>query len=77
MMEQSSELPQVECTICGRDGEPPAECDICQGSAQVRKRAYYLSDVHSGKVQDRDRYGNDGGLEPRDSPLVVGGLIRR
>jgi hypothetical protein len=75
-MEQSSDLPTVECSICGRDGEPPAACDACHGGAATRPRSYYLSDIHSGKVKDRDRYGNDGGLEPRDSPLVVGGLVR-
>lgn len=66
---------KVECSLCGRNGEPPASCDICHGGAQTRERAYTLSEVHSGTAPKEDRYGNDGGLNPKTSPLVVGGAV--
>lgn len=71
-----SDLPEVECALCGLDGPPPEACDMCHGHAQVRPRAFTLSDVRTGKVKEKNRYGPDAQLEPKDSPLVVGGVIR-
>lgn len=70
-----SELAKVECSLCGRDGEPPEDCEICHGGAKVQSRAHTLSDSRAGRVPNEDRYGADGGLNPKSSPLVVGGAI--
>lgn len=63
----------VECSICGRDGQPPAACDLCHGNAKVQSRAFSLSDVRAGRAPKEDRYGAEGGLNPGPSPYVVGG----
>jgi hypothetical protein len=67
----------LECSLCGRDVDvrPPDGCGICHGSANVSPRAFTLSEVHAGKAPKEDRYGNDGGLNPSQSDLVVGGAI--
>lgn len=67
-----------ECALCGNDletNQAPAGCDICHGGAEVQQRAYTLSAVRSGRAPQEDRYGNEGSLAPKDSPLVVGGAI--
>jgi hypothetical protein len=67
----------LECSLCGRDVDqrPPEGCDICHGNAETVARAYTLSDVHAGRAPKEDRYGDDGGLNPKTSPLVVGGSV--
>lgn len=73
-----SEDIKYECSLCGLDlaePQPPKGCEVCHGSAQVQSRAYTLSAVRSGQAPKEDRYGDTGGLAPKDSPLVVGGAI--
>jgi hypothetical protein len=72
-----SEL-ELECSLCGRDviGQAPKGCDICHGNASTQPRAYTLSDHRSGRATQEDRYGHEGGLEPKTSPLVVGGAVK-
>lgn len=73
-----SEVLEYECSLCGRDlSEPktPRGCDICHGGASVEERAYTLSAHRSGRAPQEDRYGNDGGLAPKGSNLVVGGAV--
>lgn len=70
--------PQFECGLCGRDlstPKAPAGCDVCHGNAEVQPKAYTLSEHRTGKAPQEDRYGNDGGLNPRSSSLVVGGQV--
>lgn len=67
-----SEHVTVECSLCGRTGEPPASCDICHGGAQTQSRGYTLSEIRSGVVPEENRTE---GLEPKSSPLVVGGAV--
>jgi DNA-directed RNA polymerase subunit RPC12/RpoP len=70
--------PQYECSLCGRDLEEakaPVGCEVCQGGATVQSRAYTLSAVRSGQAPKEDRYGDTGGLAPKESSLVVGGAV--
>jgi hypothetical protein len=57
-----SDTPAVECSMCGRDGYPPAGCDICHGRANVQSRAHTLSEerAHPGRFRDR-RYDENVG----------------
>jgi hypothetical protein len=71
----AQEEPQVECSICGRNGQPPQLCDLCHGNAPVQSREYTLSDHRAGRAPEADRYGTDGGLNPKSSPFVVGGAV--
>lgn len=68
----SKEEQAVECSVCGRNGQPPASCETCGGRASVVSRAYTLSEVRAGIAPSEDRHGN---LEPKSSPLVVGGAV--
>lgn len=65
----------VECSICGRNGEPPTSCELCHGGAQTRERAYTLSEERSGRAPVEKRYGEEGGTAPKASPYVVGGAV--
>lgn len=57
---------EVECSMCGRDGEPPVGCTICGGRAKVQSRAHTLSEERANPRKYRDdRYGDDGGLGPK------------
>lgn len=67
-----SEEPTVECSLCGRTGEPPASCDMCHGGASVQPRGYTLSERRQGLGVDENRLQ---GLEPKASDLVVGGVV--
>lgn len=68
-----SEAIEVECGLCGRNGEPPAGCETCHGSAETVPRAYTLSEIKAGVApQSEDRFES---LNPKPSPLVVGGAI--
>lgn len=76
MSEQNS--VEYECSLCGRDlseAKAPEGCDVCHGGATVQPRAYTLSAVRSGRAPQEDRYGTNGGLNPKPSPLVVGGAV--
>lgn len=61
-----SDEPTVECSMCGRDGQPPASCALCHGRAQVQGRAHTLSEerAHPQRFRD-DRYSDNGGLGPK------------
>jgi hypothetical protein len=69
-------MGEVECGICGLNGQPPASCDICHGQAPVEPRAYTLSEQRAGLAPKEDRYGHDGGLAPKSPLGVVGGAVR-
>lgn len=71
-----SEVIEIECSLCGRPGDPPASCDACHGGAQTAPRSYTLTEERNGTAPKVDRYGHDGGLNPKASPLVVGGAVR-
>lgn len=64
----------VECSLCGRTGEPPASCDICHGGAETQSRAYTLSERRQGLGASEDDNRPEG-LNPKSSPLVVGGAV--
>ena len=70
-----SQLHEVECSLCGRDGGPFAGCGTCHGGAPSQSKAFTLSEHRAGRAPQEDRYGNEGGLNPRTSPLVVGGEV--
>lgn len=61
-----SDEPEVECSMCGRDGYPPASCDLCHGRARPQPRAHTLSErrAHPNRFRE-DRGGGDGGLGPK------------
>jgi hypothetical protein len=65
----------VECSLCGRNGNPPVGCEICHGNAQVQERAYTLSEERSGRAPVEERYGTTGSTAPKASPLVVGAEV--
>lgn len=71
MSEQNTE----ECSLCGRDGGSFQSCGICHGGAPNQSKSYTLADHRAGRAPSEDRYGDDGGLNPKTSPLVVGGAI--
>jgi hypothetical protein len=62
----SDNTPEVECSLCGRDGYPSSDCGICHGSAKAQSRAHTLSEERANPRRFRDdRYGEDGGVGPR------------
>lgn len=66
---------EIECSLCGRNGGPYAECARgCGGRAEfVQKRQYTLSEERSGRAPVDDRYGDSGSVGPKTSdPLWVG-----
>ena len=63
-----------ECSLCGLNGSPPPNCDMCHGGAPVQPRAYTLSDQRAGRAPQDDRYGGES-LNLKTSSLVVGGAI--
>lgn len=67
-----SEEIQVECSLCGRTGEPPASCDMCHGTAATQERGYTLSETRQGLGKNENRQT---GLEPKPSSLVIGGAV--
>lgn len=69
---------EYECGLCGMNLESPQApeaCGVCHGGADITLRAYTLTDHRTGQAPKEDRYGNDGGLNPKSSPLVVGGAV--
>lgn len=70
----AEEIPEVECSVCGRDGGPLKGCSICGGNQRYTKnRAFTLSDFKAGRVAEQKRYGPDGDVGPKtNDPLWVG-----
>lgn len=68
-----SEPITVECSLCGRTGEPPASCDMCFGNAETQPRAYTLSEIRAGIAPEQENRME--GLNPKASPLVIGGAV--
>jgi hypothetical protein len=62
-----TEVSEVECSICGKDGGPQLACPICKGNQRfVQSRSFTLSEERQGKNPNaEDRYGPDGGLGPK------------
>ena len=54
MTDQTTQEPEAlfECSMCGRNGYPPLECQDCHGRAAVQPRSYTLSDIRSGRAPD-------------------------
>lgn len=65
-----SEELKIECSLCGLEGGSVPHCGTCSGKAQNQTLAYTLSDHRSGRApKEDDRYGNDGGLNPKSPDL--------
>lgn len=66
---------EIECSLCGRNGGPFAECSRgCGGRAEfVQTRGYTLSEERSGRAPVTKRYGDGGEVGPAKSdPLWSG-----
>lgn len=67
--EKSQTKPSdIECAMCGRDGGPVAECQLCQGSSRfAQKRHFTLSEERQGLNEEErnSRYGRYGGVMPK------------
>ena len=65
-----SQVEEIECSLCGRDGGPFRGCEHCHGNAGVQPRAYSLSDIRAGRaaleIRNEDTLA-DGGL-PEHNP---------
>lgn len=59
------DTPTVECSMCGRDGYPPAACGLCHGRAKPQSRAMTLSEETVERRKDPDRYKRDGAISPK------------
>jgi hypothetical protein len=70
-----SDHRQIECSLCGRDGGSFAGCGLCHGGAENQDKGYTLSEHRAGRAPQENRYDPEGGLNPKTSPLVVGGAI--
>lgn len=66
---------EVECSVCGLTGVPPAGCDICHGGAPVQPRGYTLSEHRTGQVPQENVESRVENLNPKASPFVVGGAV--
>lgn len=64
-------VPEVECSLCGREGGSFVGCGTCHGRAKDQPAAFTLSDHRARRAPREDRYGGDGGLNPR-SPNLPG-----
>lgn len=68
-----SGLAEVECSMCGREGGSFVGCGTCHGRAKDQPAAYTLSDHRARRAPEEDRYGDDGGLNPK-SPNLPGAV---
>ena len=58
----------IECGMCGRDGGPQVQCEVCKGSPRfAQKRHYTLSEERRGLNEEErnDRYGQYGEVGPK------------
>ncbi len=62
-----SQVSELECSMCGRDGGPVAECQLCFGSPRfIQKRHFTLTEERAGKNPDaKKRYGPTGDVNPK------------
>lgn len=62
-----SEVSQIECGMCGRDGGVYAECELCGGKLALNQsRAFTLTEERQGKNPDaKHRYGPTGDVSPK------------
>lgn len=66
--EKQSQEPELECGMCGRNGGPAVECDLCHGNPRfAQERHFTLSEERQGKNKKKDdkRYGAYGDVMPR------------
>lgn len=58
----------IECSVCGREGQPPKECSTCLGGASVQERHYTLSELRAMDREKREhimRGNRPSGAPPR------------
>lgn len=61
-----SQVSDVECSMCGKDGGPIPECDLCHGNQRYRQsRAFTQSEERQGLNPNHDRYGRTGDVSPK------------
>lgn len=68
-------VSDVQCSMCGRDGGPVPECDLCLGNQRfVQSRAFTLTEERQGLNTDEAarRYGRTGDVNPRIIQLPGG-----
>lgn len=61
-------VSEYECSMCGKDGGPTPDCELCRGNERFRQsRAFTISEERQGKNPDanRDRYGPYGDVNPK------------
>lgn len=75
MPDQVSPVSEFECGMCGIDGGPRPECELCHGSVRYRqKRHFTLSEERQGlNPNPGNRYGRNGEVGPRIA-VVPGGM---
>lgn len=57
---------ELECSICGHDGGPYPECDLCKGNMRfVQSKAYTLTEERQKAAKDPGRYGRTGAVGPK------------
>lgn len=58
--------PELECSMCNRNGGVYPECDLCHGNTRFNQsRAYTLTEERQGKAPDDGRYDRMGGVNPK------------
>lgn len=64
----AKEVSVYECGMCGRDGGPDKDCDLCHGNPRLKQtRSYTLSEERQGMNPEEGerRYGPMGEVSPR------------
>ena len=67
-MSEQVKQSEIECSMCGRDGGPTVECELCKGAPRfAQKRHFTLSEERQGlnKEERSERYGRYGDVSPR------------
>ena len=74
--EKTDTVSEWECGMCGRDGGPVDECDLCHGNQTFKQsRAFTLTEERQGKNPNTsDRYGPHGEVGPK-IVLLPGGAM--
>ncbi len=55
-----------ECSLCGHDGGPMPDCDLCHGNQHYcQTKAYTLSEERRMAAANPERYGRTGAVGPK------------
>lgn len=76
-VQPEKKVSAVECSMCGRDGGPAPDCELCLGNKRfIQSRSFTRTEEQQGlnKEEAARRYGRTGDVNPRIVQLPGGVL---